>query len=106
MASIQKRPNGRWRARYRDEAGKEHARHFDRKVEGERWLREQLTALDLGRWVDPAAGRITFRQYFGSWSSRQIWTDGTQKAMSLAVRSTTFIDLPLRAIRTSHVEAW
>ena len=32
MASIQKRENGRWRARYRDAAGKEHARHFDRKL--------------------------------------------------------------------------
>ena len=29
MASIQKRPEGNWRARYRDDAGKEHARqHF------------------------------------------------------------------------------
>ena len=34
MASVSKRPNGQWRARYRDEAGKEHARHFARKVEG------------------------------------------------------------------------
>lgn len=33
MTSIAKRPNGRWRARYRDDAGHEHARHFDRKVD-------------------------------------------------------------------------
>jgi hypothetical protein len=26
MANIQKRPDGRWRARYRDSHGKEHAR--------------------------------------------------------------------------------
>ena len=31
--SIAKRPSGRWRARYRDDAGKEHARHFDRKID-------------------------------------------------------------------------
>lgn len=30
--NIQKRPNGKWRARYRDDAGKEHARHFERKM--------------------------------------------------------------------------
>jgi hypothetical protein len=29
MASIARRPNGRWRARYRDRTGLEHARHFD-----------------------------------------------------------------------------
>ena len=29
MASIKKRETGKWRARYRDDAGKEHARHFD-----------------------------------------------------------------------------
>src|SRR4051812_9879127 len=28
MANIAKRPDGRWRARYRDESGSEHARHF------------------------------------------------------------------------------
>jgi hypothetical protein len=27
MASIARRPNGHWRARYRDAIGKEHARH-------------------------------------------------------------------------------
>jgi hypothetical protein len=31
MSNIAKRASGRWRARYRDAAGKEHARHFDRK---------------------------------------------------------------------------
>jgi len=31
MASITKRHDGSWRARYRDDTGKEHAKHFDRK---------------------------------------------------------------------------
>ncbi|HEX5771793.1 MAG TPA: hypothetical protein VFY11_12580 [Nocardioidaceae bacterium] len=37
MASrnIAKRPDGMWRARYRDEAGKEHSKHFRRKKDGE-----------------------------------------------------------------------
>ena len=30
MASINKRPDGVWRARYRDEAGREHSKHFAR----------------------------------------------------------------------------
>jgi integrase len=35
-----------------------------------------------------------------------VWEDGTHKAMSLAVRSTTFRDMELRQIRPTHVEAW
>ena len=31
--NIAKRANGKWRARYRDHAGNERARHFDRKID-------------------------------------------------------------------------
>ncbi len=31
MASIAKRPDGQWRARYRDESGREHSKHFRRQ---------------------------------------------------------------------------
>jgi hypothetical protein len=34
MANIAKRPDGKWRARYRDEAGKEHTRHFGKTKHG------------------------------------------------------------------------
>ena len=60
MASIARRPDGRWRPRYRDEAGKEHARHFERKVDAQRWLDDQTAHIAHGTYVDPSAGRITF----------------------------------------------
>ena len=63
MASITKRPDGRWRARYRDEAGKEHAKHFDRKIDGQRWLDEASAALVTGQFVNPKAGKITFADF-------------------------------------------
>ncbi|MGY1845535.1 tyrosine-type recombinase/integrase [Modestobacter sp. SYSU DS0875] len=106
MTSIAKRPDGRWRARYRDEAGKEHARHFDRKVDGQRWLDEVTASVVTGQYVDPAAGRITFRSFFDDWSQRQVWAPGTVTHMNLVARSVTFGDLPLKSIRGSHVEAW
>jgi len=62
MASIKKRPDGRWRARYRDEAGKEHARHFGRKVDATRWLDEQTASIVRGDYVD-RAGTIGFRDF-------------------------------------------
>lgn len=96
-----------WRARYRNpETGKQHERSFSRMVDAQKWRRQQLEALDRGRWVDPSAGRVTFLRYFEQWSRDQVWTDGTAKAMSLAVRTTTFRDIELRQIRPAHLEGW
>ena len=67
------------------ESGKEHSRHFDRKIDAQQWLRGHL-----GRGpacADPKAGRITFAAFFAAWSARQVWAPGTVLAMSLAARS-------------------
>lgn len=106
MASIQKRENGKWRARYRDAAGKEHARHFPRKVDAQRWLNEVTASVVTGMYVDPNAGKVTFDAYWSDWSSRQVWVDGTLQASSLAQRSVPFGSTPMADVRPSHVEAW
>jgi integrase len=106
MASIKKRPDGQWRARYRDDAGKEHARHFGRKVDAQRWLDEVTASMVTGAYVDPAAGRVTFASYFAEWATRQVWESGTDRAVRLAAGSVTFGDVPLAALRRSHVERW
>ena len=46
--SIAKRDDGRWRAHYRDAAGKEHARHFARKVDAQRWLDDVTSSVVTG----------------------------------------------------------
>lgn len=106
MASIKKRPDGKYRARYRDEAGKEHAKHFDRRIDAQQWLDEQTAAIVTGQFVDPKAGQITFARYFEDWAARQVWVSGTDRAMRLAARSVTFGGVQLRALRRSHVEQW
>lgn len=106
MASIQKRPDGRWRARYRDDAGAEHAKHFRRKIDAQRWIDEVTTSVVTGSYVDPKSGRVTLNSFFADWSQRQLWASGTAKAMSLAVRSCTFGDVEFRNLKRSHVEAW
>lgn len=72
MAHIEKRQRtskdgkpGRavWRARYRTPDGRERSRSFDRKVEAERWLATEQAKVVEGRWTDPAAGKITVRQW-------------------------------------------
>jgi integrase len=70
VASIAKRADGRWRARYRDAHGKEHARHFNRKIDAQNWLDSVTTAVQTGVYVDPNKGKITI----GDWAAR--WLDG------------------------------
>lgn len=56
MASINKRPNGTWRARYRDDTRSEHARHFGRKIDAQAWLDEQTADLVAGTHVNTTPG--------------------------------------------------
>lgn len=104
--NIAKRPDGRWRARYRDEAGRERARHFDRKIDAQRWLDEIATSVVTGAYVDPGQGRVTFADFYTGWSARQVWADGTRIAADAAAASVPFGALPLGALRRSHVEHW
>ena len=96
----------RYRARYRDEAGREHARHFVKKAAAQRWLDEVTAAVVRGDYVDPAAGKITFRQWFMRWSEVQDWVDGTAETAALTLASVTFADVPMSRITELHVEAW
>ncbi|WP_221586055.1 site-specific integrase [Microbacterium sp. G2-8] len=106
MASIRQRPNGSWRARYRDAAGKEHARHFPLKRDAQRWLDEQTAAIVTGQYADPAAGRITWSKWVEMWRGRQMWTDGTHEAAKTACKSVPWGDRPIKAIRASDVQSW
>jgi integrase len=104
--SVKRRPDGKYRARYRDDAGREHSRHFARKADAERWLDEVTASRVTGTYSDPKAGRVTFGRFYAEWSPRQVWAPGTEKAMTLAAESVTFWDVPMRSIRRSHVEEW
>lgn len=106
MASIQKRGNGSWRARYRDAAGKEHARHFPRKIDAQRWLDEVTASVVTGRYVDPKGGKITFAQWFEQWAATQVWATGTKLKAEQALAIATFREHQIRSILPSHVQAW
>ena len=87
MASISKRDNGKWRARYRDDAGKEHARHFERKVDGQRWLDETAASVVLGQYVNPRAGRVTVGAYAAQWQASQTWRPTTARRVDSTLRN-------------------
>jgi integrase len=108
VASIKKRPDGRWRARYRDPAGKEHAKHFARRVDAERFLTSVEHSKLTGGYVDPRAGRITFAEWAEQWQAAQVWRPNTATSAHHALRHglERFGDRQLQTIRPSEVQAW
>ncbi|MEU0166769.1 site-specific integrase [Streptomyces iakyrus] len=86
MANIQKRPNGKWRARYRDLDCKEHARHFGRKIDAQRWLDEVTASVVTGQYVDPRAGRISFEKYATKWEASLIVGEAAERITDNALR--------------------
>ncbi|GAB3698538.1 tyrosine-type recombinase/integrase [Mariniluteicoccus flavus] len=106
MASIQKRPDGRWRARYRDDAGKEHAKHFTRRVDAQRWLDEVTASVITGLYVAPRAGRETFEAYARQWLEVQVFRPTTRELVERNLRVQVFPrigTMPLKSITRDHV---
>ena len=109
MASIQKLPNGKQQGALRDASGREHARHFDRKVDAQRWLDEVTASIVTGQYVDPSAGRITFREYAEQWRAAQVHRPNSQAHVETMLRRhayPTFGDRPLASIVPSEVQVW
>lgn len=109
MASVSKRPDGRWRARYRDSSGREHSKHFARKVDGQRWLDEVTASVVTGQYVDPKAGRVLFREYAEQWRAAQVHRPSSQAHVETMLRRHAYPTLgerPLATILPSEVQAW
>ena len=109
MASIAKRADGQWRARYRDAAGKEHARHFARKVDARQWLDQVTAAVATGTYVDPRTARMTVAEWCESWlAGYATRRPSTVRQARVHVRQITagFGGMPLSAVRPSHVKSW
>lgn len=109
MANVAKREDGRWRARYRDESGREHSRHFARKVDATRWLDEITASIVTGQYVDPNAGRISFCDYAEQWRVIQAHRPSSTAHVETMLRRhayPTLGDMPLSSVLPSHIQAW
>lgn len=119
MSSIKKRPNGKWRARYRDADGKEHSRHFRLKnksdtarpgeISAQEWLDEVTAAMVAGTYIDPKKAKLTV----GEWC--QIWLKGYGNNRPSSVRQAkshvkrieaAFGTRTLASVRPSEIKSW
>ena len=110
MASVTKRPNGQWRARYRDSAGNEHARHFARKVDAQAWLDGVTTAVQTGSYVDPARSRLTVGSLAAQWIEGKVSLKLMTRALYDSVLGMHVLprwqNIPLTRVEHGDVQAW
>ena len=61
----------RYRSRYRDAAGRQHEKRFKRRVDAQRWLDEQTSAIVTQTWTAPERGRVTVEAWAEQWLAAQ-----------------------------------
>lgn len=107
--SIDKRPNGQWRARWREADGRQRAKHFRRKIEAEDWLASVRVDTSRGSYVDPDAGRELVEAYARRWAEGQPWRPSTRERITHVIDKQvvpTFGGWKIRDVRPSDVQAW
>ncbi len=73
MSSVKRDPrDGTWLARWRDPGGAQRKKSFRRRVDAERFLNDLMAEMARGSYVDPAAGKVSFRSVAARWSSLQM----------------------------------
>ncbi|GAA2552104.1 tyrosine-type recombinase/integrase [Pseudonocardia hydrocarbonoxydans] len=109
MGSVAKRPNGRWRARYRAPDGAWRAKHFTRKVDAERFVATIETAKLRGAYIDPD-DRTTVAEYARRWAAARPYRATTARRVEAQIRchleGKALGGRRLAAVLPSDVQAW
>jgi integrase len=111
MASIgPKRADGRYRARYRDANGKEHARHFARKVDAQRWLDGVTASVVRGDYTDPRGSTVTLGEMTERWLRGQVHLKATGRTRVEGIARNYVTPrwgaVRLRDVSHSDIQAW
>jgi integrase len=110
--SIDKRPNGSYRARWREiPGGPQKTQTFDRKIDAERHLLKVNHDLLVGTYVDPRQAQTPLSVWAERWLERMrpTWRPMTSATNESGVRLHIVPKhgkMPLGAIRRTDVEAW
>ncbi|MCX4991354.1 MULTISPECIES: site-specific integrase [unclassified Streptomyces] len=101
----------RYRARYIGPDGTERSQSFPdgQKRRAEQWLTKTKADMDGGRYIDPKAGRITFRQYAEKWLQSQTTDPTTREPVGVQIRRHAIPYLgsrPLGTFKPEHIRDW
>jgi hypothetical protein len=113
MASIEKRNrNGRsrWYVRYRDPAGRQRTKVFDRKIDAERYLTTTEAAKLSGSYVDPRRAAVSVGEFAKKWKAAQAHLKpSTRERYASLLREHVeprWGRVPLSEVAHSDVQAW
>lgn len=99
----------RWLARYVDERSQEHSKSFARKPDAQQWLDGQTAAVVTGNHVAPRNAAMTVQQWCDTWiQGYAVNRESTVRQARTHIKHITaeFGDVPLSAVRPSHVKTW
>ncbi len=98
----------KWRTRWRTPDGKARSQVFDRKRDADKHAVKVENDKLAGTYVDPKAGRTSFRAYAEEWRKIQPHAEGTGHLVEQHLRLHVYPsigDRPIGAIRPSEVQA-
>ncbi|WP_230206406.1 tyrosine-type recombinase/integrase [Microbacterium gorillae] len=107
--NVKQRPDGVWRVRWRDDAGKESSKHFRLKRDAEAHGAAQVAALQAGTYIDPRRAKTTVADWCDTWIvgyAKHRDSTVKQARVHLAVIKSDLGSRLLRSIRPSDVKAW
>lgn len=100
----------RWRARYVDENGREHAKAFTTKRSAQDWLNGQVSDQVTGTWTDPKLSGVTFGEMAERWYSTKATRSPKTVAGYRSILDTIVLpkwrDTPLRDMRYDDLQVW
>lgn len=99
----------RWQVRWRDAAGEQQKENFAKRSQADTRAATIEADLARGLYVDPAAGKESFRSIGERWRTSAVHRDGTASRVERALRIhiyPTFGERPVVGIRPSEIQAW
>ena len=111
MAFIKRlgvKPNYRYQVRYLDPDKRERSKTFARKVDADDFLTSVTHSVKSGSYVDPAAGRVSFKEYAEQWRSIQNYKIGTKRNTTSRLGKHVYPKIghmPIGRLRKSDIKA-
>ncbi|AXE85041.1 site-specific integrase [Streptomyces sp. Go-475] len=101
----------RYHARYIAPDGSEKSKSFPdkQKRKAEAWLSNIEADMSQGRYIDPAAGSVTFARYAKEWMAALTIDPVTRESVEIRLRvhALPYLgDRPMASFRPSHLRAW
>lgn len=109
MASVKRRDDGKYRVRWRDLSGKEHAKHFARKRDADAFAATVEADKLRGQYVDPT-DRTTVAEYARRWAATRPHGPRTVRRIDSLIRNhvegTPLGGRRLSRVLPSDAQAW